>query len=246
MRSYNTSIARDNFGFPNTVWGVVIQAKDRNAKECREKLGELISMYWPAVYKYIRNMWNKSNEEAKDLAQEFFTVFLEKDYLKPVSKDKGKFRTYVKTTLKHFLINSQKRQNAQKRGGDAQTVSYSGVQNESVQDERTSEPADFFDREWSRTIITKSIENLRKKLVSENKHEYFEVFDSYYNSSNKSTYKEISRKLGIKDTDVTNYLSYTKLLLKKLIRKEVCAYVADEVDVEDELKYILSIKFRSR
>ncbi|MBI4242699.1 MAG: sigma-70 family RNA polymerase sigma factor [Planctomycetes bacterium] len=245
IKKHNTTMAEDRWGFPNTIWGVVLNAKDRDTKDYKEQIGRLISMYWMPAYKYIRMFWNKSNEEAKDLTQEYFTKFLEKDYLKNVSPDKGRFRTYIKATLKHFLINSRRDSMRQKRGGGSVTISSDGIIDEPTDSHESRNPSDYFDQEWARAVITRSIGELQDVLHKQDKKVYFDVFSSYYDarSAISPTYKELSKQFGIKETDVKNYLVYTKNLLDNIITNEVKGYVIDQKDVEDELKYLLSVRF---
>jgi hypothetical protein len=56
------------------------------------------------------------SEEAKDLTQGFFALLLERRDLDVVRKEKGRLRSYLLTSLKHFLTNEQSRALAIKRG----------------------------------------------------------------------------------------------------------------------------------
>jgi hypothetical protein len=57
-------------------------------------------------------------ETAKDLTQGFFEHFLEKNYLRQVDREKGRFRSFLLASGKHFLANQRDRANTTKRGGD--------------------------------------------------------------------------------------------------------------------------------
>jgi RNA polymerase sigma-70 factor (ECF subfamily) len=61
------------------------------------------------------------DETAKDLTQAFFEQFLEKNYLRQVDREKGKFRSFLLASVKYFLANERDRANATKRGGDCTT-----------------------------------------------------------------------------------------------------------------------------
>ncbi len=56
------------------------------------------------------------SEEAKDLTQGFFALLLERRDLNSVRKEKGRLRSYLLTSLKHFLTNEHNRAMAIKRG----------------------------------------------------------------------------------------------------------------------------------
>ena len=55
----------------------------------REALSSLIAVYWKPSYKYVRIKWRRSNEDAKDLVQGFFTALIERDILANFDPAKG-------------------------------------------------------------------------------------------------------------------------------------------------------------
>jgi DNA-directed RNA polymerase specialized sigma24 family protein len=81
--------------FVSTHWSVVLAARDRATPQAREALAILCQAYWYPVYAYIRRRVDRG-DEAEDLTQEFFTLFLEKDFLASVDRDKGKFRSFLR------------------------------------------------------------------------------------------------------------------------------------------------------
>ena len=67
--------------FPATRWSLIVAARSAEPEERQRALEILIAAYWKPVYKYIRLRWDKDNEQAKDLTQDFFLRLLEKDFL---------------------------------------------------------------------------------------------------------------------------------------------------------------------
>ncbi len=67
--------------FPTTSWSLVRKAVAGPASERRERMGQLLAVYWKPVYRYIRASWGESSEDAKDLTQGFFGLLLEGGYL---------------------------------------------------------------------------------------------------------------------------------------------------------------------
>ncbi len=67
-----TPISRGQGSFPATRWSLIVAARSAQPEERRRALEVLIAAYWKPVYKYIRLRWEKDNEEAKDLTQDFF------------------------------------------------------------------------------------------------------------------------------------------------------------------------------
>ncbi|MBI4245168.1 MAG: sigma-70 family RNA polymerase sigma factor [Planctomycetes bacterium] len=241
----DTLIGGSSYGFPKTVWSAVLNAKDRTSEEYSANIGLLISLYWKPVYRYIRFAWKKSNEDAKDLAQEFFLMFFEKDFLSSVSPEKGRFRTFIKVSLKNFLINMEKRRKALKRSGGGSVVDIEKVDNLASVDDALSAPQDQFDKEWAKIILTRAITILRKQLIDEDKEIYYKLFEHYYlNHTNpdSNTYRQVAESVGLSEFDAKNYLLYARKLMKKIIEKEIGAYALTNDEVEEEIKFLLSVK----
>jgi len=75
-----------------------------------------LAPYGQPLYAYIRAQGH-GPEEARDLTQGFFAEFLDKDFLSSVDPDKGRFRSFLLASLRHFLSHERDRERALKRGG---------------------------------------------------------------------------------------------------------------------------------
>jgi len=58
------------------------------------------------------------------LTQGFFAQLLQRQDLKGVDEKRGKFRSFLLASMKHYLANDWKFQNRQKRGGDYEIFSF--------------------------------------------------------------------------------------------------------------------------
>ena len=128
------------------------------------------------LYAYVRHHGH-SREDAEDLVQGFFERFLQKNYLQEVKSEKGRFRAFLLSALKHFMANEWDRANRQKRGGGVLPLSLDW------QDADTRyqiEPADnlspdkLYDRAWAVLLLEKVIEGLRTESVAEGNQRLFE------------------------------------------------------------------------
>src|SRR5438093_823639 len=104
--------------FPTTRWTLVVAAGDRERKEARSALASLCEHYWYPLYAYLRRR-GYAAEQAQDLTQEFFIRLLEGRYLDRADPEKGRFRSFILTSLKFFVADEGDRGRAQKRGGGA-------------------------------------------------------------------------------------------------------------------------------
>jgi RNA polymerase sigma-70 factor (ECF subfamily) len=108
--------------FATTHWSILAAAGNSAAPGAREALEKLCRSYWYPLYAYVRRHGH-SPEEAQDLTQAFFARLLERKDLSRVTPLKGKFRSFLLASLKHFLADEWDRANRQKRGGGATVFS---------------------------------------------------------------------------------------------------------------------------
>ncbi len=81
----------------------------------------LCGQYWFPVYAVARHAGHDV-ETAKDLTQGFFANMLGKGWLGQADNDKGRFRTFLATAFKRYMVNQWHRDHAAKRGGFAQML----------------------------------------------------------------------------------------------------------------------------
>ena len=113
----------DEAHFATTHWSVVLRAGRPRPSDAQEALARLCRDYWYPLYAYVRRRGH-SPEEAQDLTQEFFARFLEKDYVRQADRERGHFRTFLLSSLNHFLANEWDKHHAVKRGGQCRFVSW--------------------------------------------------------------------------------------------------------------------------
>src|SRR5437879_5335261 len=105
-----------NAWFLTTHWSVVLTAGRADNTRARDALASLCQTYWYPLYAYLRQR-GYSPPDAQDLTQEFFARLLKKNTLARITREKGKFRSFLLTVLNHFLVDEWKRAKALKRGG---------------------------------------------------------------------------------------------------------------------------------
>ena len=102
--------------FATTRWSVVLAAGGDQSEQADRALAELCADYWYPLYAYVRRRGYQA-EDARDLTQAFFAKLLEKNWVAAADRERGKFRTFMLTALKHYMADEWDRQRAQKRGG---------------------------------------------------------------------------------------------------------------------------------
>src|SRR5262249_27769596 len=148
--------------FPTTRWTLVVAAGDPHRKEARSALVSLCENYWYPLYAYLRRRGYPA-DRAQDLTQEFFVRVLEGRYLDRADPERGRFRSFLLTSLKFFVADEEDRQRARKRGGGAVvSLEFSSgeerYQREPAHDET---PERIFERRWALSVLDRLVEKLR-------------------------------------------------------------------------------------
>ncbi len=221
--------------FPATAWTVVQGARDAAETDCRRALERLVSVYWRPIYWTLRHDWNASPEEARDWTQEYFSVFLERDFLQDVVRERGRFRAFVKASLRHFMLNLRREESALKRGGAFEFIPIEHLETaENDPADRSGEPERLFERELMRSIIARSLSDLRDACEREGRVDHFELFHTYYveeSAGRRLRYIDLKERFDCGPHEVKNRLAD----LRTRFRKIVLGHLRDGVSCEQEL-----------
>ncbi len=225
-------------GFPSTVQSVV-KGRDRRSLE------RMIGVYWKPVYGLIRRGGAKSNEDAKDLTQEFFVrEVLEGPLLDRFDPSRGSFRAFLRSAVVLFLRQAARGAGALKRGGEARVVALEqeGFDlSDLVGDAQALTPEQVFDAAWRETVLRRALALLREKLRGEGKEIHYEIFRRYDLEPDgpEVSYSVLGASLGLGPDTVKNHLTRAR----QEFRRIVTALLAETAGTPRELSQELDDLF---
>jgi RNA polymerase sigma factor (sigma-70 family) len=225
--------------FPTTRWTLVVAAGDPQRKEARSALVSLCENYWYPLYAYLRRRGYPA-DQAQDLTQEFFTRVLEGRYLDHADQGKGRFRSFLLTSLKFFVADEEDRQRARKRGG-GQLVSLEFMSGEErYQREPTHDetPERIFERRWALSVLDRVLEKLRNEFVQHGRPEHFERLKVFLLGQSDTPYAALARELNTSEGALKVAIHRLRKRYRELFRQEIADTVADPGEVESELRYL--------
>jgi len=244
MTGSDTSIVGGTAEFPSTVWEDLRQAGNRNAPGFENAFNALASSYWRPVYHYIRVVWRKPNEDAKDLTQDFFVTIFDPEFLARSDPDRGSFRSFVITSLKNFLSNQERARKRIKRGGLHKFLSIEMQSEESfvpIPIATNETPEDYFDRAWARTVLDQAVESLEATYFAKKKQKHFRAFKLYCLQPDETlSYDDISKTLDISSKDVDNFIYQARKDFRRIVSDTVREYISDPTLLEEELQRLFS------
>jgi len=224
----DTQIGGANARFPDTRPSAIEAAGSDEAARRGPGHEALVAAYWKPVYRYIRLKWRRSNEDAKDLTQSFFTAAIEKRYFLSYDPRKGTFRTFLRVCLDRFLANDRKFESRQKRSAELVALDFDAAGPES--------PEAIFHQEWARSLFEDTVDELRRSLQVRGRGICFAVFERYDLAETPATYDQLAGDFGISAATVTNYLAAARRELRSLLMERLRAVTTSDSEFRREAR----------
>lgn len=228
--------------FPTTRWTLVVAAGDPQRKEARSALVALCENYWYPLYAYLRRRGYPA-DQAQDLTQEFFMRVLEGRYLDRADREKGRFRSFLLTSLKFFAADEADRQRARKRGG-GQLVSLefsSGEERYQREPAHDETPERIFERRWALSVLDRVVENLRDEFMQHGRPEHFDRLKVFLLGQSDASYAALAREMNTSEGALKVAVHRLRKRYRELFRREIADTVADPAEVESELQHLAAV-----
>jgi RNA polymerase sigma-70 factor (ECF subfamily) len=201
-------------------------------------MARLFETYWGPVYAFIRRAGH-APPDAEELAQAYFARFYEKQYARDFRPEAGRFRTFLRASLQHFLANEWDRRHALKRGGATRLVSLDAAD---VEERCRLEPAHeltpeaVFEREWALALLTTTLERLRREEDAAGRGARFEALKAFLTGDGPTGYAGVARGLGLAEGALRVAVHRLRRRFAALLRNEVARTVGSAAEVDDELR----------
>ena len=229
--------------FATTHWSVVMKAGDARGDEHARALDALCRAYWYPLYAYIRRLGHAPHD-AQDLTQSFFAYLLEKQLLTRANPDSGRFRSFLLGSLKNFMANEWRRQSAEKRGA-SQTISFDAQDAEeryAVEPVDENNPQSLYEQAWAVAVMDQAMSLLEAEYAIAGKQTLFEqIAPCLQGDRTPSTYAKIGAPLAMTEGAVKVAVHRLRQRYRELLRASVANTVADPLEVDGELRHLMSV-----
>jgi RNA polymerase sigma-70 factor (ECF subfamily) len=223
--------------FATTRWSVVVAAGGPTGAAARAALETLCGAYWYPLYADARRR-GASVHDAADLVQGFFAALIEKDWVAAADPQRGRFRAFLVTAFRHHASHEREKDRAQKRGG-GEVVSLdvgaaeSRFAREPV-DETTPERA--FERRYALTLLASVLDRVRRERPQD-----ADLLPFVGGPGEARPYAEIAGARGVTEAAVKVAVHRLRAHWREVVRAEVRETVADERDVDDEIRHLMDV-----
>lgn len=233
-----------NGNFPTTHWSAVLAAADGGGARSGAALAELCEAYWPPLYAFVRRQ-GVGADDARDLVQGYFTLLLEKRYLGDVHPERGRFRSFLLVSMKHFVSNERDRQRARKRAPAERLLS---IDTEEAEDRlRLSvtsqlDPEQVFEQRWALTLLERALARLGEEATADGTRERFERLRGFLTDGDGTcSYHQVAEALGTSEGAVKTAVYRLRQRFGELLRDEVARTVVRHEEVDGELRHLLHV-----
>lgn len=205
-------------------------------------LANLCRLYWYPIYAFVRRR-GYSQEDAKDLTQEFFSRVLEKNYLEDANPSRGRFRSFLLAAVRHFLANEWDKQRAQKRGGGLHTIA---LDPQTAEGRYCAEPANqenpekLYERQWALAMLDQVLGSLRNEYVLDGRLGDFEKLVPTLTGSAALPYAELAQLWNMSEGAVKVAVHRVRKRYRALLRQRIGETVVDAADIDDEIRFLIS------
>jgi len=230
--------------FASTHWSVVLAAKNGDSDTASEALEELCRTYWPPLYAFIRREGH-DEAEAKDLTQEFFLRLIDREFLQHLRHRRGKFRSFLLTFLKHFLMEQRGKAKTQKRGGGATIISMEQLVEEGSYLNETVDhfsPDQVFERRWAQTVFQVALNRLRDEYVQSGRGPFFDLLKDFQpREPGAPSYAELGARFGMTEAAVKSAVQRMHQRHREILREEIAHTVTSPHEIDGEIRHLREV-----
>ncbi len=229
--------------FATTHWSVVLSAQGESPA-AEKALETLCRTYWRPIYGFVRRQ-GAGPEEAEDLTQGFFVLLLERKDLNAVRREKGRLRSYLLASLKHFLADERRCATAVKRGKGQWLIPLDELRdNQRIDLERSDRlTADqIYERRWALTVLEQVFTHLREEYRNAGNLKFFDQMKKMLmDEPDRPSQAEIATEFGMTENAVKQAFYRFRQRYQFLLREEIAHTVAIPSDIEDELRHLIAV-----
>ncbi|MFO1498006.1 MAG: sigma-70 family RNA polymerase sigma factor [Verrucomicrobiota bacterium] len=232
--------------FGHTQWSTVLKAKEGAESTRFEALSRLLQRYRRPIIRHIQYSRRCDEAKAEELAHEFIAHWLKTDLLKSVTREKGRFRTFIKTCVENRLEDLRRFEDAGRRKPEKPLQSLDEVTDEGAPLLQVKAggltPDESMDVEWAHEVVNVAVLNLERECIAARRGGLFLALKPTLGGDSSAVqHAEIAARLGTSEGAIKTAYHRLKQRLGQLIREEIKQTVGTQEDWQDELRYLIGL-----
>ncbi len=225
--------------FPLTEWTEISRATLHGEAGGHAALASLYERYREPVLSFIRAS-GIAPDAVEDEAQSFFLHLMESRALHRAERTRGKFRTFLLTVLRHFLVDRVRHDMAAKRGG-GHAPTWLDAAALDLPDPAANDAmrAPEFDREWAISVMQHALDQVAAEITSVHGAETWEVLKYFFTTTAaRPAGRTAAAALDIDEGALKKRVHHWRRRLGECVRAEIRRTVSAPHEVEEEVNYL--------
>lgn len=215
------------------------------SEEAFAALEKLCRTYWFPLFAYVRRR-GYDEEQAKDLTQAFFAQVIARRYMADADPGRGRFRTFLLTSLNHFLANEWDRGQAQRRGGGVEFVSLDFAreqEGQGIEPGHDLTPERLYEKRWAEAVLARVLTRLRTEFDGATVKRFDVLKGFLTEEKGASSYAEAARRLALTESAVKSAIHRLRQRWRELMREEIADTVdaATGTEIDEEIRYLIEV-----
>lgn len=228
--------------FNTTHWTIVLACADgSDSTRAQEALANLFQTYWYPLYAFVRRR-GYSEHDAEDLVQTFCLHLQEKHAVAKADPHRGKFRTFLLSSLQNFLANESERARAQKRGGGRELIRLDAEEADEryqLEPAHSVTPEAIFEKRWAYALLEQTVSGLRDDFIARGKERLFDGLSSFLTSDLRETsYQTAADQLGLPLSAIKTTVHRMRRDYRARLLEEIGRTVSSPGEVDEEFRYL--------
>ena len=218
--------------FPETRWTLIAAATLDGEASGRAALESLCRSYWPAVVAFLTGR-GFPQQDAEDLAQEFFASLIASRLWQRADQSRGRFRTFLLGALIRVVSHHQRHQQALKRGAGVTTLDLDQLPEIAAPE---AEAQLFFDQVWAEQMLENALAELEAEWPQPAEFLVLQRFLPV--GDDPPAYEAAARELDCSVGAFKSRVLRFRARFRELIEAQVACTVATPHDLADELRHL--------
>lgn len=231
--------------FNNTHWTIVLACGDEaDSGRAQQALASLFQTYWYPLYAYVRRR-GYDQHDAKDLVQGFCLHLQERHAVAKADRQRGKFRTFLLSSLQNFIGHEDDRSRTQKRGGGQELIRLDAEEADAryrLEPVHSATPETIFEKRWAHALLEQTVADLREDFVRRGQGRLFEGLSSFLTSDLREiSYQAAADQMGLPPSAIKTTVHRMRRDYGAKLREEIARTVSSPDEVDDELLHLRKV-----
>ena len=231
--------------FATTRWSLVLALTSPGDARASMALATLCEQYWFPIYAFIRRS-GRSADAASDLTQAFLATVIEKGTFGDARQDRGRFRSFLLGSLKHFLSNEHRHAATEKRGGGRVLVPLEldeGERRYAREPADTTTPEETYEAQWARDVFTAArarLESLHADGWMRGSRFFVPLLEHVLDEA-PAPFAELAVRLQTSEGSLRVLSHRVRHKLGECLREVIADTVQSPADVDAELRHLQAV-----